>query len=234
MMSLRDRIRCVYSGGTPDVVPFMLDLSHWFYHRNRMPWDLSRGCNEPEFDLIDYHKRMGVGFYLPNLTSFVDVAFGAGVRSTVEKSPDGSAITWTYETPIGAIRRQRLWNEQTYAWGIRSWSISSEQDLKVLGYALSSRTYTARPERFATWDSAVGDAGVVYAAFAYSGMGHLLNYWLGIEGVVNAAIEWNRTMHETVDAINQNNLACIELLAKSPAEIILVGEIGRASCRERV
>lgn len=223
-MSLRERIRSVYGGGTPDVVPCMLDLSHWFYHRNRLPWDLSRACNDPETELLAYHQRMGVGFYLPNLASFVDVAFGENVRATVKKSADGTEITWAYETPLGVIRRMRRWNEQTYSWGIPSWGARTEQDLKTIAYALASRSYTPRWERYAAWDSAVGECGVVYAVFAYSGMGHLLNYWLGIEGVVDASIEWHATVHEAIEAINANNLHCIDLLAQSPAEVVLLGD----------
>ena len=39
-MTPRERILAVYRGETPDVVPFMLDLSHWFYHKHQMPVDL--------------------------------------------------------------------------------------------------------------------------------------------------------------------------------------------------
>ena len=56
-MTPRERILAVYQGKTPDVVPYMLDLSHWFYHKNRLPWDLSKAYEEPERDLIDYHNR---------------------------------------------------------------------------------------------------------------------------------------------------------------------------------
>lgn len=69
-MTLRERILAVYRGETPDAVPYMLDLSHWFYHRHRLPWDLSRSYEEPEYELINYHKKVGAGFYLPNLGSF--------------------------------------------------------------------------------------------------------------------------------------------------------------------
>ena len=72
-MTLRERIIRVFRGETPDVVPFMLDLSHWFYHKNRMPWDLSRAYLTPEIELIEYHRRHEVGFYLPNLGSFYEV-----------------------------------------------------------------------------------------------------------------------------------------------------------------
>ena len=61
-MTLRERILAVYRGQKPDVVPHMLDLSHWFYHRRKMSWDLSVSDVDPERDLIDYHKQAGVGF----------------------------------------------------------------------------------------------------------------------------------------------------------------------------
>lgn len=223
-MSLRERILAVYSGETPDVTPFMLDLSHWFYHRNRMPWDLSRSYEEPEYELIDYHKSMGVGFYLPNLGSFFEMRYGDDVVSTVTKSPDGQEITWAFETPLGAIRRTRRWEEQTYAWGIPAWGVRTEEDLGVLAYALSSRTYSPRWDRYRAWVDAVGDAGVVYLPFAYSAMGHLLNYWLGIEQTVYATFEWPDRMREVADAINANNLRCIDLLTQSPAEVVIMGD----------
>ena len=59
-MTMRERILAVYKGETPDVVPYMLDLSHYFYHKHHKPWDLSKSYDEPEYDLIDYHKKMGV------------------------------------------------------------------------------------------------------------------------------------------------------------------------------
>lgn len=41
VLSMRERILAAYCGHNPDVVPFMLNLSHWFYHNNRSPWDLA-------------------------------------------------------------------------------------------------------------------------------------------------------------------------------------------------
>jgi uroporphyrinogen-III decarboxylase len=55
-------------------------------------------------------------------------------------------------------------------------------------------------------------------------MGQLLNYWMGVEATMYAAADWPRTLHETVDRINANNLDLIDLLAASPAEIILMGD----------
>lgn len=223
-MTLRERILTVYRGETPDVVPFMLDLSHWFYHRNRSPWDLSKAYDTPETELLDFHKRHGVGFYLPNLASFLDIDYPSDVHARVTKSADGREITWEYETPLGVIRRTRRWQEQTYSWAIPEWGIHTEQEMRVLAYALANRSYRPRWERYQAWQEYVGEAGVVYVVFAYSGMGHLLNYWMGIEGTVHAITNWPDTVREVIEHINQNNLNGIDLLAQSPAQVLLTGD----------
>lgn len=223
-MTLRERILTVYQGGIPDVVPFMLDLSHWFYHRNEMPWDLSAAHPEPETALIAYHRKVGAGFYLPQLPAFYDVCYPGDVTASAVKSPDGTAITWTIETPLGTLARTRRWEPQNYAWGIAAWPLKSERELGILQYALSRRSYTPRWERYHAWARAVGDAGVIYVPTGYSAMGHLLNYWMGVEGAIYATFEMQPAVREFVDAVNANLLDCVDMLAESPAEIILMGD----------
>ncbi len=227
-MSLRERILAVYRGETPDVVPYMLDLSHWFYHKNNMPWDLSQSYEKPETELLDYHKKVGVGFYLANLASFVAVEYGDDVvAETIKDSRDGEiTITWRFSTPLGTIERKRIWHEQTYAWAIREWAVKTEQDLRVLGYVLGSRTYAPHWDRYQAWVDYVGEDGVVCVVHPaiYSGMAHLLHYWMGVEGVMYATYDWPDTVHEVVDQINENNLKAIDLAVTSPGEIIFLGD----------
>lgn len=223
-MTLRERILNVYRGETPDVVPFMLDLSHWFYHKHRMPWDLSCAYDEPERELIDYHRDSGVGFYLPNLAHLYDAHYAADTKASVSKAEDSRTITWRLETPLGAIERTRVWEDATYAWAIPAWTVRTEDELRVLGHALAGRTFTPRWESFREWDTHVGDCGVVYVSPGYSAMGHLLNYWMGVEGVMYAVVDWPDTMHEVVDQINESNLACVDMLAASPADVVGMGD----------
>jgi len=223
-MSIRDRILAVYRGQTPDAVPYMLDLSHWFYHKHRMPWDLSRAYLEPERELIDYHKRVGAGFYVANLAAFFTARYPDDVNVAVAKSDDGSEITWQYETPLGTLQRTRRWEHATYAWGIPDWPIKTAQDLRVLAYAQGGVTYEPHWDRYRAWDDAVGDVGVVYMVTGYSGMGHLLNYWMGVEQTMYATVDWPDTLHEVVDQINAANLRLIDLIATSPAEVVIMGD----------
>ena len=225
-MTPRERILAIYQGDVPDQVPFMLDLSHWFYHRHHLPWDLSQAYDTPEYDLINEHRRLGVGFYMPNLGSFYSAAYGEDVKAeTVKVTRDGQPeIIWRYHTAEGSIERRRIWEETTYAWGVSHWGISTQRDLRILATALASREYSPMWDRYAQWIEAVGDTGVVYLSAGYSAMGQLLNYWMGVEGTMYAIADWPDTVREVVDRINANNLDLIDLLAASPAEIIIMGD----------
>lgn len=225
-MTLRERILSVYKGEIPDVMPYMLDVSHWFYHKHQLPWDLSISYDSPEYRLIDYHKQAGAGFYMPNLASFYSINCGDDINIEVIKEIQGNetSILWRYETPLGMIERRRVWVEGSYSWAIRDWSIKTESDLKILGYAMGNRIFKPRWDKYNEWVQYVGDDGVVYMPLGYSGIGYLLNYWMGIEGVMYAAADWPETMHEVVNQINGNTLDCVDLIAKSPAEIVIMGD----------
>jgi uroporphyrinogen-III decarboxylase len=89
---------------------------------------------------------------------------------------------------------------------------------------MAGRSYESLVENFTAWDEAVGDIGIAYLMPGYSAMGYILNYWMGIEQTIYAAVDWNDTMHEVVDMINDNNLKIIELLADYPGEAVLMGD----------
>ena len=224
-MTIRERILAVYRGEVPDVVPYMLDLSHWFYHRRQLPWDLDRAYMEPEHELIEYHRRHDIGFYIANLGSFFDAEYPADVKASVFRV-DGETpeIAWRYETPLGSIERRRRWSAETYSWHISRWGVRTEQEIRILAYALGGLRFRPAWTRYRAWVKEVGDCGVVYASPGYSAMGHLLNYWMGIERVMYAAADWPETVHQAVDRINQAVLRLVDLLAESPAEVIIMGD----------
>ncbi len=225
-MTERERMLAVYRGETPDRVPFFLDLSHWFYQKHHIPFDLSVAHLEPEWELIEYHKKVGAGFYVPNLNSYYDVTFPSDVVTTTTKemTPTGPEITWRIETPVGVIERRRMWEEHSYSWNVSKWGISTAQDLCVLGYAYSRRQFKPAWERYTPWIDALGGLGVVYMSIGYSAMGHLLAYWMGIEKTMYATVDMPDVLHEVVDQINGNLLQCVGIVCQSPAKVILMGD----------
>lgn len=225
-MTERERILAVYAGRQPDRVPFMLDLSHWFYHREQRPWDLSRAYTEPESELLAMHRRHGAGFYMPNLAALFSTQYPSGVRASSVRvdTPNGPEIVSRFETAAGTIERRRRWEPQTYAWGISQWGIRTPTDLAVFAEAMAGRTFTAHWDCYAAWVRAVGDLGVVYLPLGYSALGHLLHYWMGVEGFFYAAADQPELLHRVVDAVNDNTLALVDLAAQSPAEVVVMGD----------
>lgn len=145
----------------------------------------------------------------------------ASVKRTEEAVP---TITWSLETPLGTIRRTRVWEEDSYSWAIKKWAIQSEKDLRVLACALGSRRFTPAWDRYQRWVDEGGDLGVVYISPSYTAIGELLSLWMGIEGTMFAATDWTDTLHEVVEQINDSWLRLVDLLAQSPAEVALLSD----------
>ncbi|MCK4602925.1 MAG: hypothetical protein KAU28_10695, partial [Phycisphaerae bacterium] len=91
-------------------------------------------------------------------------------------------------------------------------------------YAMSRRTFAPLWDHYQAWVDYVGDDGVVYVSSGYSAMGYLLHYWMGLENVAYATVDFPDALREAVDAVNANILQLIDLLCQSPARIVLMGD----------
>ena len=225
-MTERERLLAVYRGTIPDRVPFFLDLSHWFYQRNSVPFDLTVPLREPDWPLLECHRLKGAGFYIPNLISYYDATYRPDVVTSHSKrmTAQGPEITWRIETPLGAIERRRIWQPHSYSWNVSHWGVTTPRDIRVLGYALSRLEYHPAFDRYVEWQRAAGDFGVLYMPLGYSAMGHLLNYWMGIEKTVYASLDVPEVLAEYVGMVNANLLRCLDVLCQSPAEVIILGD----------
>ena len=227
MMTPRERILAVYNGETPDRVPYMLDLSHYYYHRFKKDWDLCNGYSEPERDLIDFNKAMGAAFYMPNQARFFSVSYPNDVKSTAERRVINGIpeISWRFDTPLGSIERIRVWEPGSYSWAIKKWGVRDEKDLTVLAYAMSSARYTPLAKNYDAWADYVGDNGVVYISPGYSAIGYLYNYWIGVEDTIYASYDMEDELSDACEKINNNQLELVTMLATEyNAPVICLGD----------
>ena len=227
MMTPRERILAVYNGETPDRIPYMLDLSHYFYHRFQKDWDLCSGYDKPEYELIDFTKSMGAAFYCPQQTHYITGSYDDDVKATaVRRVINGiPEISWQFDTPLGSIERIRVWEPTSYSWAIKKWGVTTEKDLAILAYAMSAAHYKSDPANYNAWVDYVGDDGLVYISPGYSAMGYLLNYWMGVENTIYASYDMEDELRDCVDKINAKELEVIELLARDfDAPVILMGD----------
>ena len=227
MMTPRERILAVYNGQTPDRVPYMLDLSHYYLHRFQKPWDLCNGYPEPDYGMIDFNRSMGAAFYMPNQAIFSKTQYVNDVKASVQtRSVNGvPEIVWRYDTPLGSIERIRVWNKNTYSWPIKKWGVVTEKEVEILAYAMSSSRYTPLPKNYDAWADYVGDDGVVYLGAGYSAIGYLMSYWMGVENTIYAIDDFEDVMAEAVHRINENILEQVRIMASEfRAPVILMGD----------
>lgn len=227
MMTPRERILAVYNGKKPDRVPYMLDLSHYYLHKFQLPWDLGTGAPKVDTGLMDFTKKMGAAFYCPQMAHFWDVEYANDVKSSsstrvVNGVPE---ISWRFDTPIGSIERIRVWEPGSYSWAIKKWGVTDEKDLEVLAYAMASRRYTPKPQNYEDWANYIGEDGLVYMNTAYSAIGYLMNYWMGVENTIYASYDFEDELEECVTKINNNILEMVEMMASEfSAPVILTGD----------
>ncbi|MBT3320200.1 MAG: hypothetical protein HN948_01700 [Clostridia bacterium] len=226
-MTERERILSVLSGGTPDRIPYMLDLSHFYNEKVGRSFHLLEGLRKADNELIAYHKKMGAGFYMPNQGVFYETRYEGDVKSTAKTQVvDGvDEITWEYETPFGEISRTRRWEPTSYSWPVKHTGVRTENDLKALGAAMGARKFVPRVDNYLDWKREVGEMGVVYLGAGYSAIGYLMNYWMGVENTLFASVDMNTVMHEVVEQINESNLKLVEMLAgEYPCEVIMLND----------
>ena len=120
-----------------------------------------------------------------------EIAAGSYIYLELESGLGGAPWDF-FPVPIAwASSGGQVWpvtdaQDQTYAWGISQWGIHNEQDLRVFGDAMSRRSFQPQWEKYRAWVREVGDDGVVYVSAGYSALGHLLHYWMGVEGFAYA------------------------------------------------
>ena len=231
--TIRDRLTAVYTGQTPDRVPYILDLSHYYYQKYKKPWILLGNYVEPEKELIDFNRKFGAGFYVPNQMKLFDTYYEGDVKGDawIEEVDGNPETHWRLETQSGTVERIRKWQEKSYSWPTSKYGIKTEDDIRILADALSARRYIPRPEYYRAWEEYVGDDGVVHIIFGLSAMGYFLHYWMGMENTLLATYDFNEALHDAVDRINANNLECIKMLMGYPGLVVGIGDNFSSDCQ---
>lgn len=99
-MQPNERVSAVYQRQTPDQVPLILDLSHWYKKNMNLPFNLA-GMSEVDHGLVDLHKKVGAVAYV-EMGSFYRLKSDNPdyqVSSTTEDGIFKTAIT----TPDGTL-----------------------------------------------------------------------------------------------------------------------------------
>jgi hypothetical protein len=221
-MRPKDRVKAVYEGKTPDQVPLMLDLSHWYKKNYNIFFDLD-GFTNIDQKLVELHKKCGAIIYIETGSHF-DVFFEDESVQSRTWTDDAGVYHTKITTPLGMISEERVFSSESYSYHIQKWLVQNIKDLVVLEYAMKRRTVRLRFDRYKAWADAAGDLGYLYTFLSYSGLGFLISRYMGVENTIMAIYDYPDEIQRFINTVNETNLQILDDIITGPFNVLIVGD----------
>ena len=220
-MRPHERVRTVYQGGTPDQVPLMLDLSHWYKKNHTVFFDLA-GFRDVEPGLIALHQQVGAVAYC-EMGSFYSL-YSEDPDVRIESNTREGLFTTRITTPLGALYEERVFNPDSYSYGIRKYLLQSPDDFAVIEYLMQRLCCRTHWDRYQAWHERLGDLAYPYAQLPYSGSGYLMARYLGVEGTIFAVRDEPARVRQFIETVNACNLRTLNAILSGPFDTLLISD----------
>ena len=216
-----ERVRAVYQGQRPDQVPLCLDLSHWYKKNRHVPFNLA-GLSAVDPGLVDLHKQVGAVAYV-EMGGFYTLSSG-DPEVKLESRTDNGVFSTRIITPLGSLYEERVFNPDSYSYGIRKHLVKSPADFPIVEYLMDRLQCRPRWELFHAWREALGDLAFPYAQLPYSGSGYLMARYMPLEEAVFAVADEPDKLRRLVTAINACNLRILDAIIDGPFEVMIISD----------
>jgi hypothetical protein len=221
MMKPSERVRAVYHGRQPDQVPLILDLSHWYKKNRNVPFDLA-GFTKVEQGLVDLHRQIGAVAYV-EMGGFYSLTTDDPEVTLASRTENG-VFTTRITTPLGAIHEERVFNPDSYSYGIRKHLLESVDEFPIVEFVMERLRCRTKWELYHAWRVALGDLAYPYAQLPYSGSGYLMSRYMGVEKTVFAVLDEPDKVGRLVRAVNACNLRILDAILDGPFETLIISD----------
>jgi hypothetical protein len=215
-MDVRSRVLAVLQGQKPDVVPWLGDLDYWMQYlraSGRMP-------EQYEGDgLYQYHRDLGVGFYLQGYFPFKTV-----YDLEVVEEPAGVGKITRVKTPHGDLTEFQEWIPESYciAWSTRF--VKDWRDLAAYRYFVEHTHYEPDYALAARRYELIGDNGLVLCYLPRSPFMHMVAIDAGIRTISYALADAPDEFEATFETLKRKHDEASEIAVGSPAECLMIPE----------
>lgn len=216
-MSHRERILKILNGEKPDIVPWFGDLDYWAFSM------IAKGLKKPEFskskDYINWHKDLGVGFYLQGYYPFHAI-FDFEVKNWNEGNKKYRKLV----TPKGNLRECWVYNEQSFSEAPVEYLMKDESDLAAMRYVYEN-THWEKDYDFAfTRIHQLDDQGIMMCYLPKSPFMQLVALEAGIFAVTMAEITAPDEFAETLAVMKKSFDIPSQIALDSPADALFFPE----------
>jgi hypothetical protein len=234
-MNSRERLMTVLRvEGLPDRVPWA-PLIDGYYMSARPPGtDILDAFREVEADIMERHVwTYRVNMNLPREPGAIErfqsegeVTFeaeGVVVHLKMEPYRKGMLLTKSYEVPGRTLTESGLLTEQSpfLPFPVEP-LIKSVEDLEAYEYVVKRRRFEPNYDAFVREDSRIGDEGIATDSGATTPIQELLQHTIGIEAFYTTFYTEHRAELESLmKTMHESNLRAYEVMADSPAEIVI-------------
>lgn len=217
-MTPRERILSILKGEQPDQVPWCGDLDYW---ANSL---ITRGLKPKDFiaspDYIQWHRDLGVGFYLQGYFPYKEVYN----KCQVKEWNAGNKRYKEISTPIGSVRECWEYIPTSFSEGPVEHFMKSEKDIPVMKFIYENIRFEADYAFAEKRKQQVGEQGVVLCYLPKSPFMHLLALEAGVMSVTMAAMTTPDDFQNLLDIMKKAFDKAAQIAVDSPAEVLMIPE----------
>ncbi len=206
------------AGGTPDRVPWFGDLDYWatsLIGRGLKPRDF-----KPSDAYIEWHRDLGVGFYLQGYFPFKTVIENCRVSEWQE----GPARRRKIETPRGVLTETWTWLADSFSEAPTERLVKSPADLNAYRYLFENTRYETDYAFAELRRRQVGGTGVVLCYLPKSPFMQMVALDAGIMVVTELFADAPGQLVDALAAVRQAHDRAAGLALESPAEVLMIPE----------
>ncbi len=217
-MTPRNRILKILHGQQPDLLPWFGDLDYWASSL------VKRGLKPEGFisseAYIDWHRDLGVGFYLQGYFPFKTIYENCKVTDWNE----GNRRFREIATPVGQVRECWEYIPDSFSEGPVEHFLKSSDDLPAMLHIYRNIRFEPDYDYAFKRKSQIGDQGILLCYLPKSPFMHLVALEAGIESVTMLAMLNPDEFSELLSVMRSAFDSAARIAVDSPAEVLMIPE----------
>jgi hypothetical protein len=220
-MSIRSEVLDVIHGRPHRRVPWFGDLSYYYDSLSR------RGELPPRYQGREGEKRLytdnGVGIYLYTPDVFA-LSYDGTMELKEQRSP--GRIVQSFATPLGSIEAIQDFRDETMCYVYSKHFVRTIEDFRVMRYVHEHALYRENYKAYRECDELWGEDGIGFAmgVACMAPFQKMVSRWAGIQTTVELFMDHREEFVEACTAMEESQGALVEILAQSPAEVVILPE----------
>jgi hypothetical protein len=169
---------------------------------------------------IEWHRELGIGFYLQGYFPFTTIIENCEVREWQE----GNRKYREIETPKGTLRECWLYLTESFCEAPVEHLLKSVEDLPAMRYVYENTRYEPDYVFAQRRLNQVGEMGVVLCYLPKSPFMHLVALEAGIENLTLIVLNAPDEFVETIEVMTRAHNKAAQIAVDSPAEVLMIPE----------